>query len=124
MTFWILGVLAGFLTLLATKRYTFVYYAAASLAWFALWGYNVNFPPANITVGTFVYDVLYYTLIFVAIGVFLLYFVGRSRRNTSTTLGLNEEGNLTVNSSSQTTFGGNDEYRQRMRRAYRGRRAK
>lgn len=120
MTFWILGVLAGFLTFMAVKRHNFVFYAGASLGWWALWGYNLSNPPANITIGTFVYDILYYSLILMAIGVFLLYFRNRNQMSGTSANGeTRESGNdSTVERGSLITMPP-EEYRDRIRRAVR-----
>lgn len=83
MTFWILLSIAGFFTLLASRANNFVYPVIASLGWWTVWGYNLNNPPAGITVGTFIYDLLYYTFILISIGVFFLYFRNRNRLSAS-----------------------------------------
>jgi len=120
MTFWILGVLAAFLTLLALRRYAFVFYAGASLAWWALWGYNLNNPPANITIGTFVYDILYYTLILVALGVFFLYF--RNRGSQQGVTKISAENNEIVARTYEGEGETPQQYRERAARALHSRR--
>ena len=122
MTFWILLVMAGFLTVLALWRYNFVFYFVASFGWWGLWAYHVNYPPANIVIGTLAYDIIYYTLILVALGVFLLYFIGRRQRQSMTSLGV-EDGKIVANTASQeSTADATEEYRQRVRRALNPRR--
>lgn len=79
MTWWILLAVAGFFTLLASRRYEFVYTAIASLFWWGVWGYYTTTPPAGVTAGTFLYDLVYYSFIMVALGVFFLYFRNRKR---------------------------------------------
>lgn len=117
MTFWILMTLAGLLTILALWRYSFVLYAVASLGWWGLWAYYLSNPPANLVSGTLAYDMVYYLLIMTAIGVFLMYFVGRRQRRSMTSLGV-EDGKIVAHTASQegpadTT----EEYRQRVRKA-------
>ena len=119
MTFWILLVIAGFLTLLSIKRYNLIFSFAATLMWLAVWGYNLDNPPANITIGTFVYDLLYYTFIIMAIAVIFIYFVGKSKRESTTSLRV-EDGRIVAHtvSETQSTVGETPEqYRQRVNRA-------
>jgi len=82
----------------------------------AVWGYNLDNPPANITVGTFVYDLLYYMFMLMAIAVIFIYFVGRSKRESTTSLSV-EDGKIVANTISETqgTTGESvEEYRNRM----------
>lgn len=118
MTFWILLVIAGFLTILSIRRYNIIFSFSGALGWMALWGYNLNNPPANITVGTFVYDLLYYTFIIMAIAVIYIYFAGRSKRESTASLSV-ENGKIVAQSTSEETREPTEEYRQRVRRALR-----
>jgi hypothetical protein len=118
MTFWILLAIAGFLTLLSIRRYNLIFSFAGALGWMAVWGYHLEHPPANITVGTLVYDLLYYTFIIMAIAVIYLYFAGRSKRESTTSLSV-EDGKIVANTISETqgTTGESvEEYRNRMHR--------
>ena len=117
MTWWILLALAAFLTWLSLRYYNFVFSLTGMLMWFAVWGYNLNTPPAGVTIGTFLYDVLYYAFFFLALATFLGYFRGRRRQETTTTLGV-EDGKIVAQSTSERNITEPvEEYRQRVRRA-------
>ena len=123
MTFWILLAIAGFLTLLSIRMYNIIFSLAASLGWFAVWGYHLNNPPANITIGTFVYDLLYYIFIIMAIVVMYIYFRNRGKQTSVTKISAenNEIVARTYNGGMEETP---DEYRMRVRRALRSRRTR
>lgn len=92
MTFWILLSTAGFLTIMSLRYYNLILSFAASLGWIALWMYNLNYPPANIAVGTTLHEVLVYTFIIMAIATIYMYFRNRGRASIGAGGG-NESGN-------------------------------
>ncbi len=119
MTFWILLAIAGFLTLLSLKHYNIIFSFAGTLGWMAVWGYNLDHPPSNVVVGTFVYDLLYYTFIIVAIAVMLIYFRNRSRQTSGSGGGNVERGETSVRAIREggAMSESAEEYRMRVRRA-------
>lgn len=62
-----------------------------ALGWLALWAYNNNYPPTNVTQGSFVHEVLMYGSIIMAIGVMVMYFQNRQRGYTGYAMTKNEE---------------------------------
>lgn len=117
MAFWILLAIAGFLTSLSIRRYNLIFSFAGALAWMAVWGYNLNYPPANIVVGSFVYDLLYYIFIIMAIAVIFIYFVGKGKRESSLRV---EDGKIVASTMTETQSEAGEtpeQYRQRVRRA-------
>lgn len=120
LTYIILVVFAIIMTWLSLIRYQFVLSVVAMLAWFALWGYHLTNPPTNITIGTFVYDLLYYGYIIMALGVFLKYIAGRTGRQTKTSYKI-EDGSIVSESTTVESKPVNrkEEYRTKVRRALR-----
>ncbi len=75
MTFWILLVIAVTLSFLSLRYYNLLFSLCAALGWLAIWMYNLNNPPAGITIGTSLHDLLTYTFIVMAIAIMLTYFM-------------------------------------------------
>lgn len=91
MTFWIILVIAGFLTLLSFRYRNILISLGGSLGWFALWMYNFDYPPANITIGSTLHEVLIYVFIIMAVATMLMYFRNRARGYTGYTPTKSEE---------------------------------
>lgn len=84
MTFWILLATAGFLTVMSLRHYYLMLSFSAALGWIALWMYNLNYPPTNITIGSTLHEVLVYTFIMMAIATMYMYFRNRGRTSAGT----------------------------------------
>ena len=84
MTWWILLAIAGFLTWLSSRNASLGYAVSAFFLWFAVWGYHLNNPPANVVIGTLVYDLLYYTFLIMAFATLLWYWRNRGRTESQT----------------------------------------
>ena len=120
MTFWILLVLAGFLTILSMRYYNILFSFGGMLGWIAVWVYNLNSPPTGITVGTFLHDVLTYTFIIMAIAVMYIYFRNRGKQKAGLSV---EDGKIVASKSSEEPeMDENIAYRQTVRRALHPRR--
>ena len=128
MTFWIILVIAGFLTLLSLRYRNLLFSFSGMLGWIGLWAYHQNHPPANVVQGTFLYELLLYIFIIMGLAVMFLYFWNRSRGYTGyprtakeqaaydnevRTFGDSEKGLMELNET---------EYRVRVRRSLRSRR--
>ena len=117
MTYWVLLAIAGFLTLLSLRHHNILFSLSGMLGWIGVWAYNLNYPPTNITVGTFMHDVLTYTYIMMAIAVMYIFFRGRRSRDTITSVGA-VDGKIMAHTSTQEERGETTaEYRQKVRKA-------
>ena len=124
MTWWILLAMAGFLTWLSFRQYNLLFSFCASLLWFAVWGNHLNNPPAGVAVGSFVFNLLFYTFLLMANAVMLLYFRNRGRMSSGQTRTAVEQANYEkeYNEAKNAPSDDTEEYRQRVRKALRPRR--
>lgn len=79
MTFWILLVLAGWVSFLSLRSQNILLALGASIMWLALMAYNLNFPPTNITRGDTIHEFLTLGFIGIAIAVLLAWFRTRGK---------------------------------------------
>ena len=102
-TYSILVIIAIALTVISLRWYSLLFSFVAMLGWIALWAFNISSPPAGITEGSFIHEVLYFTYIVMGIGTMLLYFrsrgkAGGSFNTTSPDEGVRATDNNTVQS--------------------------
>lgn len=128
MTFWILLVIAGFFTLLSLRYRNLLFSFSGMLGWIAVWVYHQNYPPTNIVQGTFLYELLLYAFIVMAMAVMFLYFWNRSRGFTGYPRTAKEQASYdnelrTAGDSDKGLLElGENEYRVKVRRSLRSRR--
>ncbi len=124
MTWWILLALAGFLTLLSLRHYNLFFSLSGALLWLAIWGYHLNNPPANVAIGSFVFDLLFYVFIMMFIATIYLFFVNRGRMPSGKTRTPVEQAKYEkeYEEAKRLPSDGEEAYRQRVRRALRSKR--
>ncbi len=125
MTFWILLVLAGWMTFISLRHSNLLLSLGAGIFWFSLMAYNLNYPPTNITQGSIVHEWLTMGFVIIGIAVIFMWFRTRGSRTESITnirAGRTEEGGDQIIAHTTKVEGVVDEtevYRQRVRRALR-----
>ncbi len=82
MTYWIILVMALALSLISLRYRNILFALGGTLGWIALWAYHQSNPPAGVSVGSFVHEVMYYAFIVMAIAVMFVYFKNRDRGYT------------------------------------------
>ncbi len=101
MTFWIILVLAGWVSYLSLRSKNMLLALGASIMWLALLAYNLNFPPTNIVQGDTIHEFLTLGFIAIAIAVLLAWF--RNRGTTVSQGRISEgDGEILTRSSTQT----------------------
>jgi hypothetical protein len=123
MTFWILLVIAGWLTYYSLKYNHLLLSLGASIAWLTLMGYNLNFPPTNVVVGSTIHEWMTYVFVIVAIAIGFAWFRGRGRTESTTRVGLGKEEIIAQTTTKTGVTGKNlmnqseEEYRASVRRS-------
>lgn len=90
-TFEIIGIGASILTVLSLRWVNLAYSIAATIAWSALWVYNLSNPLTNVTHGTLLYDLVFYGLLMMAVGTMVAWVINRRRGYTGYPLTASEQ---------------------------------
>ena len=117
VTFWILLALAGLLSWFSLRHINVLLALSSSMAWLTLMGYNLNYPPTNITQGSTLHEWL--TLVFVVLAITMIFWWFRTRGRTETvTRAKIEDGEVVAHSTKVDGITErNDAYRQTIRKA-------
>lgn len=100
MTFWILLVLAGWVSFLSLRHRNLLLSLGAAIMWLALMAYNLTNPPTNITQGSTIHEWMTMAFIIVAIAVVYMFFYTRGRTESTTRISAGE-GEVLARSSKQ-----------------------
>lgn len=117
MTFWILLVLAGWLSFLSLRHIHILLSLGASMSWLTLMAYNTVYPPTNVVVGSTVHEWMTYVFVVVAIAVMFIWFRNRGHKESVTRVGANEKEVVAHTTTRENVIGGIDEYRARVKKA-------
>ena len=79
MTYCILLAIAIILTIVSLRWRNILFTLGGTIGWLTLWVYNFDNPPTNITQGSTAHEFLIYTFIVMAIATLLMYFRNRNR---------------------------------------------
>lgn len=91
MTWTIIAASAFLLTVLSLKWTNLAYSITATLAWVALWVYNLTNPLTNVTQGTLLYDLIFYGILLGAVGTMVAWIINRRRGYTGYPLTASEQ---------------------------------
>ncbi len=100
MTFWILLVLAGWVSYLSLRSKNMLLALGASIMWLALMAYNLNFPPTNITQGDTIHEWLTMGFVVLAIAVLMAWFKNRGRTESQARISMGD-GEILARGSTQ-----------------------
>ena len=123
MTFWILLVIAGWLSFLSLRHIHILLSLGASMAWLTLMAYNTTYPPTNVVVGSTVHEWMTYVFVIVAIAVMFIWFRQRGRTESTTRVGVGEGELIAQTTKREGVTGRNmmeqtpDEYRASIRKS-------
>ncbi|KKN79347.1 hypothetical protein LCGC14_0341290 [marine sediment metagenome] len=125
MTFWILLVLAGWMSYLSLRHTHVLLSLGASIFWLTLMGYNLTFPPTNIVIGSTLHGWMTMGFAVVAIAVMFIWFRNKGRTETTTRVGLDDKGVIATTSTRVGVTGKSlleqspEEYRDAIRKSLR-----
>ncbi len=128
MTFWIFLAVASVLSYFSLRYIHILLSLGASVAWLALWRYNLVYPPTNVVVGDITHTWMTYVFVIVAIAVMFMWFRERGRTESVTRAALGKEEVIIQTTKREGVTGKNlmglteEEYKASVRRSLRRRR--
>ena len=90
MTFWILLVLAGWLSYLSFRNKNMLLALGASIMWLCLMAYNLSYPPTNITQGDTIHEWMTMGFVVLAIAVLYTWFRNRGKTESQTKISVGD----------------------------------